>query len=273
MDVLSRASPSGRRRFASELARILLAAPLLDLLLSSEALAGDAHLRAQDLRAALVHLSNALRRGDLDPGAWQRQSAALCAELKDSQLLRQLRVERLVERLDADSQAPRSLVLDRDSPTPGIRHKLFTFARGEAILPHGHDNLVSLFVVLRGRFRARHYDRLADTPSHIVIRPTIDRGVETGDQTSISDAHDNVHWFTSRSEGALLYNLSVDISARSRRPHTRPRRVYLDPEGQRESDGTILAPRSDRRSLRAKYEAPSPQSLLGTDAEVRDDSD
>jgi len=272
MDALSRVGRSGRRRFAADLARALIATPLLDLLLDAEALAGDAQTRAEGLRAGLARLSAELRAGELDPRGWQRASAALCADLHGSHLLRQLRVERLVERLDDTDVRPRSLSLDPEPGLPrtaGVRDRLFTFGRGEAIVPHGHDNLVSLFIVLRGRFRARHYDRLADTPAHIVIRPTSDREVETGALTSVSEAQDNVHWFTSLSEDALLYNLSVDISARSRRPQARPGRVYLDPEGPRNADGTILAPRSDRQSLRAKYDAPAPATsrVIGANAD------
>ncbi len=268
MDLHGSARRAGRRRFAADLARTLLLAPLLDLLVDAQALAGDAHPRAEALRERLARLSTALRAGELDPQGWQRASATLCADIRDSPLLRELRVERLVERLDDDPRRPRSWNLDREPGLPataGVRDRLFIFGRGEAIVPHGHDNLVSLFIVLRGRFRARHYDRLADTRSHIVIRPTIDREVETGALTSVSEAQDNVHWYTSRSEGALLYNLSVDLSARSRRPQARPGRVYLDPEGVHHPDGTILAPRSDRRSLQEKYDAPAPAQSHAVD--------
>ncbi len=257
----SRVRAKGRRRFTADLGRGLLLAPLLDLVVRTQALAGDARHRAQDLRARLFAASSALRRGELDPQAWQRAIAELCAEVVDSQLLRELHLRPLVERLDSDSARPRSLTLATEGLGPtaaGVRHRLFTFDRGQAIVPHGHDHLVSLFIVLRGRFRARHYDRLADSREHIVIRPTIDRQVDVGGQTSVSEVQDNVHWFTALSDDALLYNLSVDLSARARRGNARPGRVYLDPEGPPGRDGTILAPRSDRRRLQAKYDAPAP---------------
>jgi len=98
IDVQSRFGRSGRRRFAADLARALLIAPLLDLLLDASALAGDAQTRAEGLRAGLARLSVELQGGRLDPLGWQRASATLCADLRDSHLLRQLRVEHLVER-------------------------------------------------------------------------------------------------------------------------------------------------------------------------------
>lgn len=251
-----------RRRFGLGLVAAALGAPLLDLLVAADALAGDAGDRARGLRARLSAASLALRAGAIDQHAWREGAAAICAELEGEHLLRALRIERLVDRLGAAATRPRSVVIgpeDGDAPLPaarGIRHRIFTFSKGQAIVPHAHDNLVSLFVVLRGSFRARHYARLHDAPGHLVLRPTIDLRVEPGDQTSITDFHDNVHWFAATSDEALLYNLSVDAGVQARHPRRRAGRVYVDPEGARLADGSVRAPRSRRDALRAKYEAP-----------------
>lgn len=249
-----------RRRFTAAITSALLAAPLLDLFGASRALAAEHLPGSEDLRAELMAISRELGRGALDPWAWQRAAAKLCADLVVTELLHELRVDNLVRRLDASSSPPRSLLIraqDDDRPLPrppGIRHRLFTFAKAEAIVPHGHNSLVSLFIVLRGRFHARHYDRLTDTTDHIVIRPTLDLELGAGAQTSVSDTHDNVHWFTSLEEGGLLYNLSVAVQRQSWPHQLRPGRVYLDPDGKKLADGSILAPRSSRRALREKYE-------------------
>ncbi len=249
-----------RRRFAAGIASALLAAPLLDLLATAQVLAAPQDPGSGDLRAELTAISIALTRGALDPWAWQRATAKLCADLIAVDLLRELRIMNLAQRLDSAPTPPRSLLIradDDDRPLPrppGIRHRLFRFAKAEAIVPHGHNSLVSLFIVLRGRFHARHYDRIADAPAHIIIRPTIDQELGVGAQTSISDTHDNVHWFTALEAEGLLYNLSVAVQRRSQPRELRPGRVYLDPDGKKLADGSILAPRSSRRALREKYE-------------------
>ncbi|HFE46046.1 MAG TPA: hypothetical protein ENJ18_11240 [Nannocystis exedens] len=250
-----------RRHFARGIAAALLAAPLLDLLACAQALAAPQDTESIDLRSELTALSIALSQGAIDPWAWQQSAAKLCADLIAVDLLEELRIENLVQRLDAEASPPRSLVIhagDDDRPLPrppGIRHRLFSFAKAEAIVPHGHNNLVSLFIVLRGRFHARHYDRLADTPTHIVIRPTLDLELIHGGQTSISDTHDNVHWFTALEDKGLLYNLSITVQRPFEPRQLRPGRVYLDPDGKELADGSILAPRISRRSLREKYES------------------
>ena len=158
--------------------------------------------------------------------------------------------------MDARGERPRVLPLElgEGPPQAAIRHRIFTFRRGQAIVPHGHDNLVSVFVALEGEVRARHFDRLGDRAREVVIRPTIDRPLRPGQHTSISDFHDNVHWLSAEAGDALVYSLSVDAGASARRPGRRARRVYLDPDGERLADGSIRARVTTRLELEQKYD-------------------
>ena len=58
--------------------------------------------------------------------------------------------------------------------------QIFAMRKGRSIVPHGHDNMATGFLMLKGNFRGRHYDRLEDHSDHYIIRPTIDRKFRVG---------------------------------------------------------------------------------------------
>ena len=57
--------------------------------------------------------------------------------------------------------------------------QIFAMSKGRSVVPHGHDNMATGFLVVKGNFRGRHYDRLEDHSDHYIIRPTIDREFPT----------------------------------------------------------------------------------------------
>lgn len=155
------------------------------------------------------------------------------------------RLEQLGEIADAGAT-----VRDYGLPAQmGHVRRLFACRKGRAIVPHGHVGMVSGFVVLRGRWRGRHYEKLESHPEHLIIRPTIDRGFGPGELSTISDHRDNVHWFEAESDAAFIFNIHVGGYDR-RLP---PGREYLDPERPIDGDGTIRAPRLTREACVAKF--------------------
>ena len=86
---------------------------------------------------------------------------------------------------------------------PVFGRQIFAMKKGRSVVPHGHDNMATGFLVLKGDFRGRHYDRLEDHADHYLIRPTIDRAFKPGEFSTISDHKDNIHWFTAESEDRL----------------------------------------------------------------------
>jgi hypothetical protein len=110
-------------------------------------------------------------------------------------------------------------------------------------VPHGHNNMVTAFLMLKGDFRGRHYDRLEDLPDGYIIKPTIDRKFVPGECSTISDKKNNVHWFEALSEPAFIFNIHVmNVSPGLGQPTGR---VYLNPEGEKLAGGRIKAPRID----------------------------
>ena len=161
-------------------------------------------------------------------------------------LLKTLDFDRLAAGVNFPAKGARSLPVDF-SHIGGLPvelafgRQIFALGKGRSVVPHGHDNMATGFLVLKGNFRGRHYDRIEDHPDHYIIRPTIDREFQPGDFSTISDHKDNVHWFTAESESGFIFNVHVvETNPENTR---RPNRVYIDPMGQKLAGGLIKAPK------------------------------
>ncbi len=124
---------------------------------------------------------------------------------------------------------------------PVFGRQIFAMKKGRSVVPHGHDNMATGFLVLKGDFRGRHYDRLEDHADHYLIRPTIDRAFKPGEFSTISDHKDNIHWFTAESETGFIFN--VHVVETNPENTKRPGRVYVDPMGEKLAGGVIKAPK------------------------------
>ena len=58
----------------------------------------------------------------------------------------------------------------------GFGKQIFGCKKGRPIVPHGHVNMCTGFIVLKGKWHGRHQPTLLETnKDHYVIKPTIDR--------------------------------------------------------------------------------------------------
>ncbi|MEQ8476265.1 hypothetical protein [Fulvivirga sp.] len=85
--------------------------------------------------------------------------------------------------------------------------KIFGMKKDRAIIPHGHANMSSAHLVLKGGMRLRHYDNLRVEDNTMLIKPTIDKTIAAGESSSISDEKDNVHWFIAETETAFTFDV------------------------------------------------------------------
>jgi hypothetical protein len=74
----------------------------------------------------------------------------------------------------------------------------------------------------------------------MIIRPTIDRTFAPGEHSTVSDFKDNVHWFTATSDRAFIFNIHVMNVDPAKKENGR---VYIDPNGEKLSEGRIRARR------------------------------
>ena len=133
----------------------------------------------------------------------------------------------------------------------GFGKQIFGCKKGRSIVPHGHNNMCTGFIVLKGQWQGKHYDKLETNKDHYVIKPTIDKEFGPGGLSTISDHKDNIHWFKALSDVAYIFNVHVtdytkEISGGSGR-------LYLDPDGEKLSGGLIKAPKMSSGDCHKKY--------------------
>ena len=115
-------------------------------------------------------------------------------------------------------------------------HQIFKLKKGQSVVPHGHNNMATAFLIMKGAFLGQHYDRLEDTASHMIIKPTIDSKFKPGECSTVTQVKDNVHWFKAESDEGYIFNIHVlGLNGGS------SGRVYVDPNGEKLSGGRIRA--------------------------------
>ena len=85
--------------------------------------------------------------------------------------------------------------------------KIFGMKKDRSIIPHGHSNMVSAHLVLRGEMHLRHYDKIRIEGQNMIIHPTIDTTIKVGASSTISEQQDNVHWFIANSPTAFTFDV------------------------------------------------------------------
>ncbi|VTT99227.1 Uncharacterized protein OS=Singulisphaera acidiphila (strain ATCC BAA-1392 / DSM 18658 / VKM B-2454 / MOB10) GN=Sinac_3204 PE=4 SV=1 [Gemmataceae bacterium] len=133
----------------------------------------------------------------------------------------------------------------------GFGKQIFGCKKGKSIVPHGHANMCTGFIVLKGKWHGKHYDRVETHKDHYVIKPTIDREFEPGELSTISDHKDNIHWFKSLTDAAYIFNVHVigyDPTIKDAGG-----RLYLDPDGEKLSGGLVKAPKMSSTDCHKKY--------------------
>jgi hypothetical protein len=206
---------------------------------------------------------------------WMLDLSTLCKDVKEhklkdidfqaklEELYRKVDLAELSKLLDLDRIASRRLP-DNGAASIGLDFskveglgrvvfgkQIFGLKKDRSIVPHGHDNMCTGFVVLRGDFLGKHYDRVEDNKDHYLIKPTIDRTFKPGECSTVSDHKDNVHWFKCLSETGFVFNIHVMGYNPENKKNTS--RVYIDPDGEKTSSGLIVARKMSSSECHKKY--------------------
>ncbi|MEM7302526.1 MAG: hypothetical protein AAF468_15715 [Pseudomonadota bacterium] len=81
---------------------------------------------------------------------------------------------------------------------------------GEVHPPHGHHNLISLQIVLKGQIHLREYDRVSRNENGtLVLIGRRDAVLGPGDVFVASDEKNNVHWFCGHDGPTMIFNINV----------------------------------------------------------------
>jgi len=234
-----------RRQFGQQTLGALLTYSLLQTLVARDAFGEEMKLLAAKWLKDVNDLSNDVKGKQIKQIDWQAKVDELLGKVDLADTLKFLDFNKLTAEIKFKDQGELSLHAKLPQveglPTNLVfGHQVFALSKDRSVVPHGHNNMATAFLILKGTFRGRHYDRLEDVGEFFIIRPTIDREFKVGEHSTVSDHKDNVHWFTATSEQAFIFNIHVMNVDPAK---TNTGRVYLDPNGEKLSDNRIKARR------------------------------
>jgi hypothetical protein len=168
----------------------------------------------------LHEMSMDLQQGKITPGQWQAKIDELFDRVEVGELLARIDFDRLVQGfeypdLGVNTKWVKFPELEGLPEKLAFHSKIFGMRRDRAIIPHGHHNMVSCHYVLKGELWLRHYDKVEEDATHMVIEPTIDQRAPVGSHSSVSDEKNNIHWLRATTETAFTYDvLLVDLNGK-----------------------------------------------------------
>lgn len=190
-------------------------------------------------------LAQALAGGTIGGQTWHDEVNALAKRVDVEQLVAEIgraRIEAVAPPSTHDPQKRFVTFLGADGSPLSLAYGVatFTFDAKSVITPHAHQHMASAHMVIDGKVRIRTFDRVADEPGTIVIRPTRDEISAPGGAAAMTTAKDNVHWFTPVGSHATTLDVIVDGLDRGQPDYVI---TPVDPlRGTHRPDGTIAAP-------------------------------
>jgi hypothetical protein len=245
-----------RRRFGARMFQSLIAYGLVETLWSRGLLADSHQAAVGKWFAELVDLSHELRDRKFSDLEFQARMEALYKRVDLAELLQAVKLDDLERTSTLPDNGAISLNFDlrKVEGVPadlGFGKQIFGLRKGRSIVPHGHANMCTGFIVLKGNFHGRHWDKVETHADHYLIKPTIDRQFKPGELSTISDHKDNIHWFQALSEPGFVFN--VHVIGYDPTFQGSSGRLYLDPEGEKVAGGLIKAKKMTVSECHQKY--------------------
>ncbi len=244
-----------RRDFGKRTLNSLLTFALLETIFCSNAIADAVKPIAVSWLADLNRISQDLKGKKLEQIQWQRKVEQLFNEINLADFLSYIDFQQLTTNIQFRDRGE-TVFQARFPEVEGLPtrlvfgHQMFALRKDRSVVPHGHHNMATAFLVLSGDFEGKHYDRLEEHDDHMIIKPTIDRTFTLGECSTVSEYKDNVHWFKATSETGYIFNIHVlNIDPENRRSG----RVYVDPFGEKLSGGLIKAAKLDSKEARKRF--------------------
>jgi hypothetical protein len=245
-----------RRAFTRQALQSLTALALIDGLAAHRLFGADVKPLVDDWLKELNAISRDVKDRKVKDTEYQKALEDLYRRVDLLALLKTLDFERMAAGVNYPARGARSLPVDFKEvsglPTKLVfGRQIFALRKGRSVVPHGHDKMATGFLILDGRLRGRHWDRVEDNGDHYIIKPTIDRTFTPGEFSTVSDHKDNVHWFQAESDRAFIFNVHV-IGINPENSNVAGR-VYVDPLGEKLSGGLVKAPKITHGEADRKY--------------------
>jgi hypothetical protein len=245
-----------RREFHAKLIGSAITFGLIEMLWSRDLLADPAKPTIQKWLGELVEITKDLKGQKLTDLQFQSKMEDLYKRVNLEELCSLIKLDDVekTKKLPDNGAANFGFDLSKVEGLPadvGFGKQIFGCKKGRSIVPHGHANMCTGFIVLKGTWHGRHFDRVETNKDHYVIKPTIDRTFKPGELSTISDHKDNIHWFLAESEAAYIFN--VHVIGYDKTIKESSGRLYLDVEGEKLSGGLIKAPKMTSAECHKKY--------------------
>jgi hypothetical protein len=232
-----------RRKFTSQTLHSLFTLSMVEMLSQERLLGKDIDRLAKHWLAEVEEISRAMKNGRAKQTEWQEKIAEIFTRVELPDFLRSVDFDRVSKKMEFPDDRE-GLISVNPPGARGLPKELeaeihiYGLKKGRAIAPHCHRNMTSMHMLIGGEMHAWHFDRLSDEPGHLIINPTLDRALATGEASTTSDDKDNVHWFKATSDVAFSFNLAVyDINPAVK---FSGRQFYLDPAGgEKLGDGSL----------------------------------
>jgi hypothetical protein len=245
-----------RRSFNANILGSLVAYSLIETLFHGDLFADGIRPVINQWMIDLNSLGQDLKGHKLTDLEFQVKMEELYRKVNLPDLLKLVQFDKLEKSARFPDKGAQSLGFDTSKvegmpSRPVFGKQIFAMKQGRSVVPHGHDNMCTGFIILKGDFAGKHYDRIEDNPDHYLIKPTIDRKFKPGECSTISDHKDNVHWFKADSPTGFIFNIHV-----MGYDPTNPKnsgRIYVDPEGPKSAGGLIVAKKMSSSECHKKY--------------------
>jgi hypothetical protein len=244
-----------RREFNAQLLGSVITFGLIETLWSRNLFADDVKPTIQKWLKELTEITADLRGQKLTDVQFQSKMEDLYKRVDLKELCSVIKLDEAEKKpLPNEGAASLGFDLTKVDGLPGnlgFGKQIFGCKKGHSIVPHGHTNMCTGFIVLKGQWQGKHYDKLETQKDHFIIKPTIDKEFGPGGLSTISDHKDNIHWFKALSDVAYIFN--VHVTDYSKEIGGGSGRLYLDPDGEKLSGGLIKAPKMSSGECHKKY--------------------
>ncbi|MCB0456415.1 MAG: hypothetical protein R2776_01680 [Flavobacteriaceae bacterium] len=243
-----------RREFTKQLLTTVSSFALMDSLLAFNAIEKNIKPITDHWAISLQEYCSDLKINAITPIQWQQKIEELYCKVDLEELLKFINFENLVKGFEYPeygvSTKPVKFPILQGLPENTVFvKKIFGMKKDRAIIPHGHSNMASAHLLLKGEMHLRHYEKIHQESQNLIIKPSIDTIAKVGESSSISDEKDNVHWFIAHTETAFTFDvIMLDLNQKSYDIHNLD--IYKSEDLK---NGTLKVPILDTQVALKKY--------------------
>ena len=243
-----------RRDFTTKSLATITSFALFESLFGSQAFSSTISPITKHWALRLSEYCQDLKKESITPTEWQTQIESLYREIQLDEILQFIDFDKLTKGFEYPNLGvnTRRVLFPKLEGLPErtvFIKKIFGMRKDRAIIPHGHSNMSSAHLILKGEMHLRHYEKMRQEENHLIIKPTIDKTISRGQSSSISDDKDNVHWFVANTETAFTFDvIMLDLNGKSYDIHNID--IF---EKQDLSDGSMRVPMLDVQTALKKY--------------------